>query len=115
MRTTRKLVAISMSAIMAASMGMVAFATDSTEASADKEWHVAYLAKNVVDAFAVKMNNEAGKDLDAMVDEALIADWQMYDAQTDPSLQVSVFNDAINNGANAILLQPCEAAGSDPC
>lgn len=114
MRTTRKLVAISMSAIMAASMGMVAFATDSTEASADKEWHVAYLAKNVVDAFAVKMNNEAGKDLDAMVDEGLIADWQMYDAQTDPSLQVSVFNDAINNGANAILLQPCEAAGSDP-
>lgn len=135
MKPMRKMAAVSMAAFMTAGMligcgnsggsrgsassqtnannGSSA-ATASSEAGTDKDWNVAYLAKNVVDPFAVKMNNEAKKDLDQMVSDGLIKDWQMYDAQTDPALQVSLLEDAVTNGANAVLLQPCEAAGSDP-
>ena len=84
----------------------------SAEVSADVK--IAYMAKNVVDAFAVKMNNYVSDQLDKMKDEGLITDWQLFDATSDPSIQVSELEDAINNGFNFFLLQPCEAAGSDP-
>lgn len=80
----------------------------------DEEVIVAYLAKNTVDAFHATMNNKAAELLDAMKEEGLIDDWQLYDATTDPILQVSCLQDAITNGSNYFLLQPCEAAGSDP-
>lgn len=83
-------------------------------AAATGDVKVAYMAKNVVDAFAVGMNNYVGEQLDKMKSEGLITDWQLFDATTDPSLQVSEMEDAINNGFNFFLLQPCEAAGSDP-
>lgn len=75
---------------------------------------VAYLAKNTVDAFHATMNNKAAEILDAMVEEGIVDDWQLYDATTDPIMQVSCLQDAITNGSNYFLLQPCEAAGSDP-
>ena len=84
----------------------------STSVSGDVK--VAYMAKNVVDAFAVNMNNYVGEQLDKMKEEGLITDLQLFDATTDPSIQVSELEDAINNGFNFFLLQPCEAAGSDP-
>ncbi len=85
-----------------------------TASAAEEEIKVAYLAKNIVDAFAVSMNNEAGKVLDGMEEEGLIADWQLFDANTDPATQVSLLEDAINSGFNFVLLQPCEGSGSDP-
>jgi ABC-type sugar transport system substrate-binding protein len=88
-------------------------ATEATTTEAS-EIRVAYMAKNVVDAFAVTMNTEAGKCLDQLKEEGLIADWQLFDATTDPTIQVSETEDAINAGFNFFLLQPCEAAGSDP-
>lgn len=83
-------------------------------AEEDEEVIVAYLAKNTVDAFHATMNNKAAEILDSMVEEGLVDDWQLYDATTDPILQVSCLQDAITNGSNYFLLQPCEAAGSDP-
>lgn len=80
----------------------------------EEEVIVAYLAKNVVDAFHVTMNAKVKTILDGMKEEGLIDDWQMYDATTDPILQVSCLQDALTNGSNYVLLQPCEAAGSDP-
>ena len=75
---------------------------------------VAYMAKNVVDAFHVGMNGYVGEQLDKLKEEGLITEWQLFDATTDPAIQVSELEDAINNGFNFFLLQPCEAAGSDP-
>lgn len=75
---------------------------------------VAYMEKNVVDAFHVTMNGYVADQLDAMKAEGLISEWQMFDATTDPVLQCSELEDALNNGFNFVLLQPCEAAGSDP-
>ena len=87
---------------------------EAPKAAAASEIKVAYLAKNVVDAFHVTMNAYVGEQLDAMKAEGLIADWQLFDATTDPVLQCSELEDAINNGFNFVLMQPCEAAGSDP-
>lgn len=121
----KKMLAILLTAAMA--VGMLSACGSKTEAPAEapaeteaeapaaaSEIKVAYMAKNVVDAFAVAMNNEAARCLDQLKEEGLIADWQMFDATTDPTLQVSETEDAINSGFNFFLLQPCEAAGSDP-
>ncbi|WP_334105030.1 substrate-binding domain-containing protein [Muricomes intestini] len=83
-------------------------------AAAKSDIKVAYLAKNIVDAFAVTMNTEAGNILDGMVEEGLISEWQLFDANTDVTLQVSSLEDAINSGFNFVILQPCEGSGSDP-
>lgn len=84
------------------------------EATIESDIKVAYLAKNIVDAFHVTMNAEAGNILDGMVDEGLISKWQLFDANTDVALQVSSLEDAINSGFNFVILQPCESSGSDP-
>lgn len=93
-------------------------ADDSTgtpeEPEQKEDVYVAYMAKNTVDAFHATMNGKAAEIFDSWKDEGLIADWQLYDATTDPAMQVSLLEDAINNGANMVALQPCEAAGSDP-
>lgn len=125
----KKMLAMAMAAIMAVGVlsgcsskvdettgDTAASDTAVTEASAEvsADVKIAYMAKNVVDAFAVKMNNYVSNQLDKMKDEGLITDWQLFDATSDPSIQVSELEDAINNGFNFFLLQPCEAAGSDP-
>lgn len=125
----KKMLAMAMAAIMAVGVlsgcsskvdettgDTAASDTAVTEASAEvsADVKIAYMAKNVVDAFAVKMNNYVSDQLDKMKDEGLITDWQLFDATSDPSIQVSELEDAINNGFNFFLLQPCEAAGSDP-
>lgn len=88
--------------------------TSAETAEPASEIKVAYLAKNVVDAFHVTMNAYVGEQLDQMKEEGLITDWQLFDATTDPVIQVSQLEDALNNDFNFVLLQPCEAAGSDP-
>ena len=107
MKTRKAVTMLAAAAMAVGALSMGAFAEES-------EIKVAYMAKNVVDAFAVTMNNKAAECLDAMKEEGLIADWQMFDATTDPTLQVSETDDALNAGFNFFLLQPCEAAGSDP-
>lgn len=103
----KKLVALMLVALMV--LGMVSVAT--AEATPKI---VAYMAKNTVDAFHATMNHKAGELLDTMKAEGLIDDWQLYDATTDPAMQVSLLEDAISNGSNYVLLQPCEKSGSDP-
>lgn len=103
----KKLVALLLAALMLLAFAMPVMAED-------EEVIVAYLAKNTVDAFHATMNNKAAEILDAMMEEGIVDDWQLYDATTDPILQVSCLQDAITNGATHALLQPCEAAGSDP-
>lgn len=87
--------------------------TEATKATSG-DIKIAYMAKNVVDAFHVGMNGYVGEQLDKLKEEGLITGWQLFDATTDPAIQVSELEDAINNGFNFFLLQPCEAAGSDP-
>ena len=86
-----------------------------TEApAAAPEIHVAYIAKNTVDAFHATLNGAAKVALDALVANGTIADWQLYDGQTDPIIQTNLIEDAINNGANFVILLPAEAEGSAP-
>ncbi len=90
-------------------------AAAATEApAAAPEIHVAYIAKNTVDAFHATLNGAAKVALDAMVADGTIADWQLYDGQTDPIIQTNLIEDAINNGANFVILLPAEAEGSAP-
>jgi len=93
-------------------------ATDVAEEVAEEvvasDIHVAYIAKNTVDAFHATLNGAAEEALDALVDEGVIADWQLYDGLTDPITQVNLLNDAINNGANFVILLPAESEGSAP-
>ncbi len=89
--------------------------SESTEVSAPAaEVHVAYIAKNTVDAFHATLNGAAKTALDAMVSDGTITDWQLYDGLTDPITQVNLIEDAINNGANFVILLPAEAEGSAP-
>lgn len=97
----------------AAPAGDTAAPAGDTAAPAE-EIIVAYMAKNTVDAFHATMNKKAGDIFDQWKSEGLIADWQLYDATTDPAMQISLLEDAISNGANMVALQPCEQAGSDP-
>ncbi len=76
--------------------------------------HVAYIAKNTVDAFHATLNGAAAPALDALVQDGTIADWQLYDGQTDPIIQTNLIEDAINNGANFVILLPAESEGSAP-
>ena len=76
--------------------------------------NVAYIAKNTVDAFHATLNSAAKEALDALVAEGTIAKWQLYDGLTDPITQVNLIEDAINNGANFVILLPAESQGSAP-
>jgi ABC-type sugar transport system substrate-binding protein len=87
-------------------------ASESTTPAA--EVHVAYIAKNTVDAFHATLNGAAKTALDAMAADGTIKDWQLYDGQTDPIIQTNLIEDAINNGANFVILLPAEAEGSAP-
>ena len=75
---------------------------------------VGYLAKNTVDAFHATLNNAGAKLLDQYKKDGIIKDWHFFDATTDPSIQVSQLDEAINKGCNFIIMLPCEAIGSDP-
>ncbi len=83
-------------------------------ASAESEIVVAYIAKNTVDAFHATLNGAAEEALDALKEDGTIKDWQLYDGLTDPMTQVSLIEDAINNGANFVVFLPAEAEGSAP-
>ena len=78
------------------------------------EINVAYIANNTVDAFHATLNGAAAEALDALVADGTIASWQLYDGLTDPITQVNLIEDAINNGANFVILLPAESEGSAP-
>ena len=75
---------------------------------------VAYIAKNTVDAFHATLNQAAKESLDALVANGTIGSWNLYDGQTDPVTQVNLLEDAINMGADLVIVLPAEAAGSAP-
>lgn len=76
------------------------------------DFKIAYIAKNTVDAFHATLNSAAKEALDNLVAKGRIGSWQLLDGQTDPITQVNVANDAINMGADLIIILPAEAAGS---
>jgi len=88
--------------------------TDVGAQAAKKPIKVAYIAKNTVDAFHATLNGAAKASLDALVAKGTIASWQLYDGLTDPMTQVSLIEDAINSGANFVILLPAESQGSAP-
>ncbi|MEA4897031.1 substrate-binding domain-containing protein [Bacillota bacterium Meth-B3] len=105
----KKLIAAVLTLMLALSLFAV-----SAVAEAKAEVNVAYIAKNTVDAFHATLNNAAKESLDALVADGTIAKWQLYDGLTDPITQVNLIEDAINNGANFVVLLPAESQGSAP-
>lgn len=75
---------------------------------------VGYIAKNTVDAFHATLNKTAEEKLDAMVADGTIDEWKMLDGQSDPIIQCNLLEDALNMGADLVILLPAEAAGSAP-
>ncbi len=88
--------------------------TEAAPEEATTEINVAYIAKNTVDAFHATLNGAAKTALDGLVSDGTIASWQLYDGLTDPITQVNLIEDAINNGANFVILLPAESEGSAP-
>lgn len=105
----KKLVALVLALMMVLSVFALSAASE-----AKKEINVAYIAKNTVDAFHATLNTAAKEALDALVADGTIAKWQLYDGLTDPITQVNLIEDAINNGANFVVLLPAESQGSAP-
>ena len=89
-------------------------AASTSKATADGDFMVGYIAKNTVDAFHATINGAATKALDTMVDDGTIASWNLYDGLTDPVTQNNLLEDALNMGADLIILLPAEAAGCAP-
>ncbi|MDP3012259.1 MAG: substrate-binding domain-containing protein [Candidatus Hydromicrobium sp.] len=81
---------------------------------AESDFFVAYIAKNTVDVFHQTLNTAAQIALDALVANGEIGSWQLYDGLTDPVTQVNLVEDAINMGADLVIVLPAEAAGSAP-
>jgi len=104
----KKLIALVLTLMLALSVFAVSAGAEA------KEINVAYLAKNTVDAFHATLNSAAKEALDALVADGTIAKWQLYDGLTDPITQVNLIEDAINNGANFVVLLPAESQGSAP-
>lgn len=103
----KKLFALMMALCML--VGMASFAS-----AEDDEFIVGYIAKNTVDAFHATINNAAKTALDALVTDGTISAWHLYDGLTDPVTQNNLLEDAINMGADLIILLPAEAAGCAP-
>lgn len=92
---------------------IVTFAGAKGDSEADGV-NVAYIAKNTVDAFHATLNGAAKDSLDELVDQGVIASWQLYDGMTDPITQVNLLENAIASGANFVILLPAESEGSAP-
>lgn len=75
---------------------------------------VGYIAKNTVDAFHAVLNDTASAKLDEYVEDGTIDEWKFLDGNSDPITQCNLTEDAINMGADIIILLPAEAAGSAP-
>jgi len=84
------------------------------QAEPESGLNVAYIAKNTVDAFHATLNRAAKESLDSLVANGTINRWQLYDGLTDPITQVNLFENAVNAGANFVILLPAEADGSAP-
>jgi len=85
-----------------------------TEAEAKSDFKIAYIAKNTVDIFHARVNAAAKEALDGLVAKGEIGSWNLYDGLTDPVTQVNLIEDAINMGADLVIVLPAEAAGSAP-
>jgi inositol transport system substrate-binding protein len=93
---------------------VLSFAVSTTVGAQKKVVKVAYIAKNTVDAFHATLNGAAKPALDALVKKGTIKSWQLFDGLTDPMTQVSLIEDAINTGANFVIMLPAESQGSAP-
>lgn len=98
----------------ASGAGGSASASDGGNAGGDSDFFVAYLAKNTVDNFHATLNQTAQTLLDGYVADGTIGKWQLFDGLSDPITQNNLLEDAINMGADAVILLPAEAAGSAP-
>lgn len=82
------------------------------DVNGDGKITVGYIAKNTVDAFHATLNKTAEEKLDGLVADGTISDWKMLDGMSDPIIQCNLLEDALNMGADIIVLLPAEAAGS---
>lgn len=87
---------------------------DDKKTGKDDGFVIGYIAKNTVDAFHATINKAAEEALDKLVEDGTISDWHLYDGLTDPITQNNLLEDAINMGADLIIMLPAEAAGCAP-
>jgi inositol transport system substrate-binding protein len=90
------------------------FGSVASAAKKEGEWIVAYIAKNTVDAFHATINVAATRELNALKASGKIANWYLLDGLTDPITQNNLLEDAINMGADIVIMLPAEAAGCAP-
>ena len=109
----KKVLTLVLALCMAAALAGCATDSPAFAAAADGI-RVAYIAKNTVDAFHAQLNGAARTALDALVKDGTIVRWQLYDGLTDPITQVNLLEDAINSGANFVIILPAESEGSAP-
>ncbi|MEM1484536.1 substrate-binding domain-containing protein [Oscillospiraceae bacterium PP1C4] len=83
-------------------------------AETKNDFMVAYIAKNTVDAFHATLNAAAKESLDKLVASGEIGSWNLYDGLTDPVTQCNLLEDAINMGADLVIILPAESAGCAP-
>lgn len=120
MKKFRRMAALLMTALIMLSLVGCASKPASTPTNAPTEeakksdLKIAYIAKNTVDAFHATINQAAKESLDALVANGTIGSWNLLDGQTDPVTQVNLLEDAINMGADLVIVLPAEAAGSAP-
>ncbi|HPT83539.1 MAG TPA: substrate-binding domain-containing protein [Limnochordia bacterium] len=98
-----------MIALFSLVFGSVAFAQKK-----EGEWVIAYIAKNTVDAFHATLNGAATRELNNLKAQGKIANWFLLDGLTDPITQNNLLEDAINMGADIVIMLPAEAAGCAP-
>jgi ABC-type sugar transport system, periplasmic component len=84
---------------------------DDTEGN---DFMIAYIAKESRSSFHAILNSKAEEILDGMVSDGSIGSWRFYDGLEDPLVQVDLLENAINDGADLVVLLPAEEEGSAP-
>lgn len=78
------------------------------------DFMIAYIAKESRSSFHAILNGKAEEILDGMVAEGSIGSWRFYDGLEDPLVQVDLLENALNDGADLVILLPAEEEGSAP-
>jgi ABC-type sugar transport system substrate-binding protein len=81
---------------------------------ADEGFKIAYISKESRSSFHAILNGTATKGLDQLKADGKIADWRFYDGLEDPLVQNDLLENAINDGADLVILLPAEEDGSAP-
>lgn len=114
----RKLISLSVAALMVAGMAIPAAADEAAaggDVNGDGKIVVGYISKNTTDPFHGPINSTATEVLDGLVADGTIDEWTgILDGLTDAGKQVDLAADCIAQGVDYAIILPAEAVASDP-